>query len=132
MRGSEGKVPHLLIDGEDYAVNLAQPMLARTEYLLGSRIAVLSIDGLAAFQARISHDITRIIPLVAQVKSREQLYCREFELWEMWAAAENTEDRFQDWLDGPSPTREVQAGRDSFQDSYKEIKAELEAELADG
>jgi hypothetical protein len=53
----------------------------------------------------------------------------EFDLWEKWFLARNTEDGFQEWLEGPwgsSSTR-----RKSLRLHFEEIEQFLEAELRD-
>ena len=118
-----------LIDEEDYVVDLRRVGMVRPEFLGDQRVAVLNLDGFAAFQARLSFSFTRLPVPVSDVRKRAESYFLEFELWELWTRHKETEAGFQQWLKGPSPVHPETTRQNALKGDYKEIRAELEAEL---
>jgi hypothetical protein len=119
-----------LFGGQNYAANLAQTGMVNKGFLQDQRTAVLSLDGLAAFQHRLNRNNSRINEDIERTRHRVEEYWLEFDLWEIWAEHNGTEDGFQQWLDEPSKLRPESTRRQILKFDFEDVKAELDEELA--
>lgn len=118
-----------LIDGDDYAANLALSAMVRPGFLAEQRIAVLNRDGLAALQHRLNRHGSRINEDITRTRDRVDEHWLEFDLWELWTTHRRTEEGFQAWLDERSETRPESTRRETLKFDADFVRGELRDEL---